>query len=79
MTSQHIIGAWNEWIFRQFVEEIIGRKMASKSKGRMCAVAGCNNRPSDTVSVHVFPKDERQRAACSGGYSAGAPGARPPV
>ncbi|XP_048729805.1 THAP domain-containing protein 10-like [Ostrea edulis] len=37
--------------------------MASKSKGRMCVVAGCNNRPSDTVSVHVFPKDERQRAA----------------
>ena len=37
--------------------------MASKSKGRMCVVAGCNNRPSDTVSVHVFLKDERQRAA----------------
>ncbi|XP_048749152.2 uncharacterized protein LOC125662142 isoform X2 [Ostrea edulis] len=37
--------------------------MASKSKGRMCVVAGCNNRPSDTVSVHVFPKDKRQRAA----------------
>ncbi|XP_056016895.1 THAP domain-containing protein 10-like [Ostrea edulis] len=37
--------------------------MASKSKGRMCVVAGCNNRPSDTVSIHVFPKDERQRAA----------------
>lgn len=37
--------------------------MASKSKGRMCVVAGCSKRQSDGVSVHVFPKDERQRAA----------------
>ena len=30
--------------------------MASKSTGRICVVAGCSNRPSDIVSVHVFPK-----------------------
>ncbi|XP_061195141.1 THAP domain-containing protein 10-like [Saccostrea echinata] len=37
--------------------------MASKSVGRMCVVAGCSKRQSDGVSVHVFPKDERLRAA----------------
>ena len=38
-------------------------EMASNSKGRMCVVAGCSNRLADGVSLHVFPKDERQRAA----------------
>lgn len=29
----------------------------------MCVVAGCSKRQTDDVSVHSFPKDERQRAA----------------
>lgn len=37
--------------------------MSGKSKGRMCVVAGCSKRQTDDVSVHSFPKDERQRAA----------------
>ncbi|XP_056008424.1 THAP domain-containing protein 10-like [Ostrea edulis] len=37
--------------------------MASKNKGRMCVVAGCSKRQADGVSVHIFPKDQRQRAA----------------
>ena len=41
-------------------------KMSVTSKGRMCVVAGCSKRQSDGVSVHMFPKDERQRAAWIG-------------
>ena len=37
--------------------------MSATSKGRMCVVAGCSKRQSDGVSVHMFPKDDRQRAA----------------
>ena len=41
-------------------------KMSATSKGHMCVVAGCSKRQSDGVSVHMFPKDERQRAAWIG-------------
>eukprot|EP00105_Crassostrea_gigas_P001462 XP_011413654.1 PREDICTED: THAP domain-containing protein 10 [Crassostrea gigas] len=37
--------------------------MSGKSKGRMYVVAGCSKRQTDDVSVHSFPKDNRQRAA----------------
>ena len=38
-------------------------KMSATSKGHICVVAGCSKRQLDGVSVHMFPKDERQRAA----------------
>lgn len=62
MTSTNIIGAILNTEFVQFGWDFL-LVMASKSKGRMCVVAGCSKRQSDGVSVHVFPKDERQRAA----------------
>lgn len=62
MTSTNIIGAILNTEFVQYGCDFL-LVMASKSKGRMCVVAGCSKRQSDGVSVHVFPKDERQRAA----------------
>lgn len=62
MTSTNIIGVIVNTDFVQYGCDFL-LVMASKSKGRMCVVAGCSKRQSDGVSVHVFPKDERQRAA----------------
>lgn len=62
MTPTNIIGA----ILNAKLVELgsdYNIEMASKNKGRMCVVAGCSKRQADGVSVHIFPKDQRQRAA----------------
>ena len=61
VTSAHISFFYLRKIER--VSCFIHRKMSATSKGRMCFVAGCSKRRSDSISVHMFQKDDRQRSA----------------